>query len=577
MREEDHQSYDYVIVGGGTAGCVLAQRLSQDSRNSVCVLEAGPSDSHVNLHVPGGFIKAVSDPRFTWPFVTLPSDGTAGRKISIPQGRTLGGSSSLNGLVFNRGNRLDFDRWSSLGNRGWSYAELLPYFKRSENRVGDHDDRYRGKGGPMHVGNCDRLDPLCNAFIDAAGEIGIPRNADYNGEAQAGAGYFQRIIKGRWRVSAATAYLRPAMRRPNVKVKTGATALAIETRQGRACAVRYAQAPDGEPSRVVARREVLLCAGAANTPKLLQLSGIGAPGLLASLGINVVVNLPGVGENLRDHYVVRSVARAKGATTINDRARGARRGVEMLKWALGLPSILTLSPSVAFAYARSCENLVEPDPDVMLVFTPGSYIASVSGLLDEFAGMTLGFGQMRPRSTGFVRAVSPDPYTAPSIQPNYLSAEEDQRVVVDALRLVQRLLAASPLARFVERRVTPAPELHTDDELLDYARHFGNTSYHLNGTCRMGPDGDAGAVVDHELRVRGVEGLRVIDASVMPDIPSANTMASVIAIAEKAADMILGKAPLQSEDWAVAALLQGGQQAPVGASSKNNIVLERNV
>ena len=575
MSDEDHSNYDYVIVGGGTAGCVLAQRLSEDGRHSVCMLEAGPKDSHPNLHVPGGFIKAVSDPRYTWPFKTLPSDGTAGRQISIPQGRTLGGSSSLNGLVYNRGNCADFDRWASLGNHGWSYAELLPYFKRSERRDGAHDVRYRGTDGPMHVGDCQWRHPLCDAFVEAAAELGIPPNADYNGEAQAGAGYFQRIIKGRWRVSASTAYLRPALRRRNLSVKTGAMVLAIETREGRACAVRYAQAPDREPRRVVARREVLLCAGAVNTPKLLQLSGIGAAGMLAGLGIDVVADLPGVGENLRDHYVVRSVARVKGATTINDRARGVRRSVEIVKWALGLPSILTLSPSVAFAYWSSREGLV--DPDLMFVFTPGSYVASVSGLLDEFPGMTLGFGQMRPRSTGFVRVVSPDPYMAPSIQPNYLSAEEDRQVVVDALRLVRRLFAASALARFVERVVSPAPEACADDELLDYARGYGNTAYHLIGTCKMGPAGDVDAVVDDQLRVRGIAGLRVIDASVMPDIPSANTMASVIAIAEKAADMVLGKAPPEPEDWAITPSPQSGSQSTSRTSSRESVAPARSI
>lgn len=528
--------FDYVIVGGGTAACVLANRLSEDGRYTVCMLEAGPADRHPWLHVPGGFIKAVSDPRFTWPFKTEPGAGTAGRPISIPQGRTLGGSSSVNGFVYNRGRAADFDHWAELGNPGWSYADLLPYFKRSERRIGPHDPKYRGESGPMLVTDCDWPHPLCEAFLNAAGSIGIPRNPDYNGATQAGAGYFQRIIHGRWRVSAATAYLRPARQRRNLEVRTGSQVLAIEFEGRRATGVRYLR-DTGVAERVQAAREVLICAGAANTPKLMQLSGLGPAQHLTSLGVPTLVDLPGVGENLRDHYVVRSVARVTGAMTINDYARGLRLVGQVARWALGLPSILTLSPSIAYAYWQSSAR--ESSPDVMMVFTPGSYVASVSGLLDRFPGVTLGFGQMRPRSTGHVRAASPDPLAAPTIQPNYLSAEADQRVVIDALRLTRQVLQAPALARHVQVQMSPPPECVSDDEMLDFARRSGNTSYHLCGSCRMGPAQDRLAVVDARLRVHGVEGLRVVDASIMPDITSANTMASVLAIAEKASDMIL--------------------------------------
>jgi len=297
---------------------------------------------------------------------------------------------------------------------------------------------------------------------------------------------------------------------------------------------------------VRARREVLVCAGAANSPKLLQISGIGSAGHLASLGVHPVIDLPGVGENLRDHYVVRSVARVKGATTINDNARGLRLLGQLARWAVGRPSILTLSPSVAYAYWQS--SLQIPSPDIMFVFTPASYVASVSGLLDRFSGLTLGFGQMRPRSVGYVRAITADPYAEPQIQPNYLSDRIDQTVVVDALRLTRQLLQTPALARYVESQTPPPPECVKDDELLDYARRSGTTSYHIMGTCRMGPSADRLAVVDAQLRVRGIEGLRVVDASIMPDITSANTMACVLAIAEKGADMILGRAALPEQD-----------------------------
>ena len=533
-------SFDYVIVGGGTAACVLANRLSEDGRYTVCMLEAGPPDLHPWLHVPGGFIKAVADPRFTWPFKSEPGAGTAGRPISIPQGRTLGGSSSVNGFVYNRGRAADFDHWADLGNPGWSYADLLPYFKRSERHIGPHDPKYRGESGPMRVTDCDWPHPLCEAFLNAAGSIGIPRNPDYNGAAQVGAGYFQRIIHGRWRVSAAKAYLRPARQRRNLEVRTGSQVVAIEFEGRRAKGVRYMRG-GGVFERVQAAREVLVCAGAANTPKLLQLSGLGPAQHLASLGVHTLVDLPGVGENLRDHYVVRSVARVSGATTINDYARGLRLVGQVARWALGMPSILTLSPSIAYAYWQSSAKV--DSPDVMMVFTPGSYVASVSGLLDRFPGVTLGFGQMRPRSTGYVRAASADPRVDPVIQPNYLSAESDQRVVIDALRLTRQVLQAPALARHVQVQMSPPPECVSDDELLDFARRSGNTSYHLCGTCRMGLAQDRLAVVDSQLRVHGAEGLRVVDASIMPDITSANTMASVLAIAEKASDMILGTKP----------------------------------
>jgi choline dehydrogenase len=323
----------------------------------------------------------------------------------------------------------------------------------------------------------------------------------------------------------------------------------LEFENRRAVAVHYVRGRGAGTQRVVARREIIICAGAANSPKLLQLSGIGAHSHLESLGIDTILHLPGVGENLRDHYVVRSVARVRGVKTINDDSRGLRFIGQLARWALGRPSILTLSPSVAYAYWQSSQNVAQPD--VMLVFTPASYVASVSGLLDRFPGMTLGFGQMRPRSTGYVRVTSRDPFQAPEIQPNYLSASQDRQVVVDALRLTRRLLEAPPLARHVEQQVSPPADCTSDDELLDFARKAGNTSYHLLGTCRMGLAEDRLAVVDEQLRIRGVEGLRVADASIMPDIPSANTMASVLAIAEKAADMILGRPALREAGLAI--------------------------
>ena len=539
------ETFDYVIVGAGTAGCVLADRLSAEGTATVCVLEAGPPDRNIHLHIPGGFIKAVSNPRYAWQFETEPSEGTAGRPISIPQGKTLGGSTAINGLNYNRGQRGDYDGWAQRGNRGWGYADVLPYFRRTERRIGAPDVRYRGAEGPLPITDGDWPHPLCEAFIEAAASVGIPRNPDYNAAAQFGAGYYQRWIHNGWRVSAARAFLRPAARRRNVELRTTAQTTAIVLEGKRATGVLYTHGP-GRPVREIrARREVILSAGAANTPKLMQLSGIGPAALLGELGIPVRHALAGVGENLRDHYMVRLVARVRGAETINDASRGLRLVREIARWTLGRPSILSISPSVVYAFANARD--LSLTPDLQFVFAPGSYQKSVTGLLDAFPGMTAGFYQLRPESAGYVRARSPDPRDDPVIQPNYLADHEDRQVVLRGIALTRRMLSAPALAPFHAGEDSPGASVTEAEELLDFARSSGNTAYHLVGTCRMAPEGDPRAVVDHELRVRGMEGLRVVDASIMPTIPSANTCAAVYMIAEKAADMILGRQPPPAE------------------------------
>ncbi|HEX2135881.1 MAG TPA: GMC family oxidoreductase N-terminal domain-containing protein [Microvirga sp.] len=537
--------FDYVIVGAGAAGCVLAHRLTADSANTVCVLEAGPRDQNIYLHIPGGFIKAATNPKYAWQFYSEPSEGTAGRPIWIPQGKTLGGSTAINGFNYNRGQREDFDTWAQLGNRGWGFFDVLPYFKRTERRIGTADQRYRGSEGLLPITDCDWRHPLCDAFIEAAVKMGIPRNPDYNAETQFGVGYFQRWIYKGWRVSAARAFLRPAARGKNLEIRTQAQATAILFDGKRAVGVRYTQAR-GHPAREVrARREVIISSGAANSPKLLQLSGIGPPELLGKLGIPVFHELPGVGANLRDHYMVRPVARVKGVETINDMARGPRLWREVAKWALGRPSILAISPSIVHGFVNS-RDLSLP-PDVQLNFTPGSYAKSVSGLLDTFPGMTLGFYQLRPESIGYVHARSPDPFDDPIVQPNYLAHDEDRQVAIDGVKLVRRLLAAPELQPYYVREESPGASVAADADLLAYARESGSTSFHLMGTCRMAPKADPGAVVDDELRVYGLQNLRVVDASIMPTMPSANTCASTFMIAEKGADMILGREPLEAQ------------------------------
>ncbi len=532
--------FDYVVVGSGSAGSLLAARLSEDASATVCLLEAGPRDLHPFIHLPAGYIKTLQNPHLTWPFRTEPSAGTAGRSIATTQGRVLGGSSSINGLVYNRGQDIDFDHWVQRGNRGWSYAEILPYFRRSERRLGAGDDVYRGRDGALVVSDIDWSHPLCDAFIEGATSLGIPRNPDYNGAEQEGVGYYQRVIHRGMRMSSAKAFLGPAAGRANLAIKTGALAHRIELTDRRATGVHFVQG-NGAASSVRARREVIVCCGAINSPKLLQISGIGDGRLLQDIGVATRHDLPGVGENLRDHYAVRMTARVRNVQTINERVRGWRLAREAWRWAVGQPSVLSLSPSLVHVFSKSNEALDRPD--LQITFTPASYREGIAGLLDSYPGMTCGVWQQRPESLGYVRAISPDPNLPPKIQPNYLSSSIDQRVLVDGIRLGRRLFRTEALKPFYDSEISPDPAVERDDELLDYARRMGSTVFHLIGTCRMAPDHDPKAVVGPDLKVHGLDGLRVADASIMPSMPSANTNATTYMIAEKAADLIRGRAP----------------------------------
>ena len=531
--------FDFVVVGTGTAGATLVNRLSADGRHRVCALEAGGRDRHPFIHIPAGFMKTLTDPSVNWLHEAEPSEGTAGRRIGQPRGKTFGGSSSINGHVYNRGQRMDFDTWAQLGNRGWSYAHVLPYFRRSECRIGPGDDRYRGRDGELVVEDLDWRHPLCEAFIAGAESIGIPRNPDYNGERQEGVGYFQRSVHRNRRMSTARAHLRPAMQRRNVDVRPHAHAARILFEGNRAVGVEYLRG--GERRVVRAAREVIVSGGAVNSPQLLQLSGVGAPGLLGELGIPVRKALPGVGENLRDHYAIRTAFRVRGVRTINELARGWRLGVEVAKYfALGT-GILTLQPTLVHCFWKSNEAL--DAPDLQITFTPASYRRGVQSTLEDEPGATIAVWQHRPESRGHVRARSADPLDKPAIQPSYLADAMDRRVIVDGIRLARRLMRTEPLAPYFAHEALPGDEVRTDEEILDFARGIGTTAFHVMGTCRMGPATDRGAVVDDRLRVHGIEGLRVADASIMPRMTSANTNAAVLMIGEKAADMILGTPP----------------------------------
>lgn len=536
--ESEQGSFDYVIVGSGAAGSILANRLSEDPAVSVCLLEAGPSDWHPFLHMPAGYIKKVFDPDFTWPLSTEPTPHTGGRRIPVPQGRTLGGSTAINGLVYNRGQAEDFDGWAAAGNPGWSYAEVLPFFKRTESRIGAGDEAYRGRTGPMPITNIDWIHPISEAFIEGAQEFGMPRNPDYNGATQQGVGYFQRNIYRGFRMSTARSFLTPVKARRNLTIRTHAHATQIVFDGLRVTGVRYLRGTKGGAAHIVqARREVIVCGGAVNTPKLLQLSGIGPAALLARLGVPVLRDMPGVGNHLKDHFSIRVVARVKRITTINELARAPRLWGQIARWLLKKPSVLALSPSLVHFFWQSRQGLSRPD--LQGVFSPASYREGYVGMLDKYPGMTCGVWQHRPESTGYVHAQSRDPFEAPIVQPNYLDHENDQRVLLDGMRLARQLLKTRALSQYSDGESMPGVQVARDDELMDYIRRYAVSSYHLNGTARMGPASDPDSVVDAQLRVHGLQGLRVVDASVMPDIVSANTCAATMMIAEKAAEMIL--------------------------------------
>ena len=521
--------HDYIIVGAGSAGSVLAARLVE-AGHRICLIEAGPRDSHPMIHIPVGWMKLLRNSRFNWMFEAEPSQWTGGRRIAVPRGKTLGGSSAINGNVFNRGAASDFDHWAQLGCTGWDFASVLPLFKRLEDWQGPAD-QLRGRGGPLKISQSEWSHPLCEAFLAGAETIGIPRNPDYNSGTQFGAAYAQRTIAGGWRQSAATAFLRPNLKRSNLRVMTGAQVTEILFDGRRATGVRL------ESGQVVmAGREVILSGGVINSPQLLQLSGIGDPAHLSGIGVAVRHALPGVGQNLRDHYTPRFTARVKGAETFNERARGLAFGAEVVKWMAGRPSILSLPSTVCYAFAKSDPVLEESD--LQITFMPASYREGVQSQLDDRPGMTLAAWQQRPESTGWVRARSGDPFEKPEIQPNYLSAPDDRRVLLAGLRLVRLLMRTAPMQPYFDGELYPGEAVQSDQDLLATAIERGTTTFHMIGTCAMGGDPARGAVVGPDLRVHGIDGLRVIDASIMPTMPAANTNAAALMIGEKGADLL---------------------------------------
>ena len=531
--------FDYVVVGAGSAGCILANRLTESGKNTVCLLEAGPPDWNPFIHIPAGFIKTLYNPKINWMYEAEPTYWTANRTIDVPRGKTLGGSSSINGHIYNRGQRLDYDTWAQRGNRGWGYADILPYFKKCEQRIGIGDDTFRGRDGSLQVTDLNYKHPLCEAFMDGAGELGIPRNPDYNGALQEGISYVQRTTYRRRRVSTARAFLNPVKKRSNLKVVTNAFVTRILLDNKTAHGVEFSKGGrGGKLSKVSAKKEVILSGGTINSPQLLQLSGIGEAALLRSLGIEIVHELAGVGENLRDHYAPRFCARVKGIETINEQSKGVKLFGEIAKYFIGGKSILNLSPSMVYGFWHS--DPVAKNNDIQFVFAPASYRLGKHGLLADHPGFTVAAWQHRPDSKGWVRLRSADPFEKPIIQPNYLAEESDRAVTIKAMKLARSLMHTKSMRPYFDGEEYPGSEIESDDELLDAARHWGSTTYHVMGTCRMGPDSDRMAVVDDNLRVKGIANLRVIDASIMPTMLSANLNAGAMMIGEKGADLVLG-------------------------------------
>ncbi len=532
-----NEETDVIIVGGGTAGSVIAARLSENPKLQVTVVEAGKDDLHPFIHIPAGFIKMIFNKKYIWPFKTEPAANTNHREIDVLQGRVVGGSSSLNGLIYNRGLPADFDGWAELGNSGWDYQSIVKYFERSETFLAEGKPGVRGKKGPLQISRFNWYHKICEAFIDGASEHNLPKNTDYNDGDQEGVGYFQRIIKGRRRISAARAYLKPALKRRNLNLVTRAAVSKILIDGKRAVGVEYFDNEGiGQRHILKARKQVVLSGGTINTPRILQLSGVGNTEDLNDIGVPIVHELAGVGRNLRDHYSVRIVVRVKNSMTINELSKMPRLFLEQLKWLLGLPSIITLSPSLVHIFARSNEDL--DIPDLQGVFSPASYKAGFVSLLDDYPGMTCGFWAHKPESTGYVKALSKDPRGDVQIQPNYLSERKDIDSLIGGIKLARQLTKIGPMAQYYDYEQLPGKDVQSDEEIEAFARQYGVSSWHLIGTSKMGPATDPLAVVDAELKVHGLEGLTVADASIMPTSPSANTFAATVMIAEKASDML---------------------------------------
>jgi len=523
--------YDYIIVGAGSAGCVLANRLSANPSNRVLLLEAGGRDNSPWIHIPVGYFKTMHNPAYDWCYQTEPDAGINGRRLQWPRGKVLGGSSSLNGLLYVRGQAQDYDRWAELGNQGWSFSEVLPYFKKSEDNERGAD-AYHGVGGPQKVSDLRLRRPIAEYFIKAANECGIPLNDDFNAGQQEGVGYFQQTAYRGFRWSSAKSFLKPVMRRTNLRVLTKAQVTGLTLQGKQVTGVRYRRG--GQAYLATAAAEVILSAGAVNSPQILQCSGIGDPDMLGPAGVDTIPALPGVGKNLQDHLQIRLVFQTS-ARTLNDELNSAFKRLKVgAQYFLTRSGPLTLAASQVAIFTRSSPEVARPD--IQFHMQPLSADKPGDGV-HPYSAFTASVCQLRPHSRGEIRIRSADPFEYPAIYPNYLSDERDCTVAVGGIKLARAIAAAPSLKAHIIEEKIPGARFQSDAELLEAARQFSQTIYHPVGSCKMGRD--KAAVVDARLRVHGIEKLRIADASIMPEIVSGNTNAPTMMIGEKAADMIL--------------------------------------
>jgi choline dehydrogenase-like flavoprotein len=529
--------YDFIVVGAGSAGCVLANRLSRDPKNRVLVVEAGGRDNWIWFHIPVGYLYAIGNPRADWMFKTAPEANLGGRSIAYPRGRVVGGSSAINAMIYMRGQAADYDGWRQLGLAGWGWDDVLPYFIRQEDHHGGGGVLH-GTGGEWRVERPRVSWPILDAVREAGAEIGIPKTEDFNQGDNEGSGYFEVNQRRGRRWSAATAFLKPILKRPNLRLVTSAHVERVLFEGRRATGLRYAQ--DGVSREARARGEIVLAAGAIGSPQLLEVSGVGAPDRLGAIGVRVTHALPGVGENLQDHLQLRAIFGVTGVRTLNvDYQSLFRRGMMGLDYVARRRGPLTMAPSQLGLFAKSSPDYATANIEFHV--QPLS-LDRFGEPMHPYPAITISVCNLRPESRGSSHAASADPRGAPVIRPNYLSALADRRVAVESIRLARRLAAAPSLARYAPQELKPGANLKSDDELVQAAGDIGTTIFHPVGTAKMGLAQDAFAVVDERLKVHGLGGLRVADASVMPRITSGNTGSPTMMIAEKAAEMILADA-----------------------------------
>lgn len=519
---------DYLIVGAGSAGCAIANRLSADANVRVTLLEAGGWDWNPWLHIPVGYFKTMHNPSVDWCYRTQPDPGLNGRALEWPRGKVMGGSSSLNGLLYVRGQPEDYDRWAQMGFSGWSWQDVLPLFKRAQNQERGQDD-YHGSGGPLNVSDMRLSRPICDAWIAAAQAAGYPFNPDYNGATQEGVGYFQLTTRKGRRCSSAVAYIHPIRKRANLRIVTRARTNRVVLQNGRAVAVEYTDRA-GQLQRIAVKGEVILSAGAIGSPQILMLSGIGKASHLSELGIPVTVDLPGVGQGLQDHLQARLVFTCN-EPTLNDEVRKLwQKGRIALKYAMFRAGPMSMAASLATGFLRTNDRVATPD--IQFHIQPWSADSPGEGV-HPFSAFTMSVCQLRPESRGHIRLQSPDPSAYPTIHPNYLATETDRQTLVEGVKIARRIATYDPLAGKIIDEMRPGPDARDDAGLLEWVRNSATTIYHPTGTAAMGP------VLDERLRVKGVRGLRVADCSIMPEIVSGNTNAPAIMIGEKAADLLL--------------------------------------